>query len=67
MPVTHCSCASGLREQEPEALKVGGYSSNGNVHENYIQYEGLSSIARLSSNHLDMDIAEILVLSKTGG
>lgn len=43
MPVTERSCASGPREQKPEALKVGGYSLNGNVHENYIQVE-MSSI-----------------------
>jgi hypothetical protein len=61
MPVTERSCASGPREQKPEALNVGGYSSNGNVHENYIQLEMLSSIQHFISD------AVIAVFVSTAG
>lgn len=61
MPVTERSCASGPREQKPEALKVGGYSLNGNVHENYIQVEMLSSI-----QHFISDVV-VAVFSGTAG
>ncbi len=61
MPVTQRSCASGACEKKPETLKVGGYSSNGNVHENYIQREMLSSILHFSANQLFMDATEMLL------
>ena len=44
MPVTQRSCVFGPREQKPGTLKEGGYSLSGNVHENDIQFEMLSSI-----------------------
>lgn len=61
MLVTQRSCASKPCEKKPETLKVGGYSSNGNVHENYIQREMLSSILHFSANRLLTDAAEMLL------
>lgn len=58
MPVTQRSYVSGPREKEPETLKLGGYSSCGNVHENYIQGEMLSSILHFSANPLLTGTAE---------
>lgn len=60
MPVTQRSYVSGPREKEPETLKLGGYSSCGNVHENYIQGEMLSSILHFSANQLFRDGMEML-------
>lgn len=61
MPVTQRSCASGTYETKPETLKVGGYSSNGNVHENDIHREMLSSILHFLASQLLRDVAEMLL------
>ena len=62
MLVTQRSCDPNRCEKKPETLKVRGYSSNGNVHENYIQREMLSSILQcFSANRLLTDSAEMLL------